>query len=121
MTNRLHHSQRVAAARAGFAAGDWVETGANLIAIGNSGAGKTHVLCAIGHALVEAGKRVLYPDRTLTCTLKGNPTSRQCHGTLEIVRHQFSLWKFPTTGRSHGAKDALGVRRAWERLSCAAR
>lgn len=46
-----------------LAAGDWVETGANLIAIGNSGAGKTHVLCAIGHALVEAGKRVLY-----TCT-----------------------------------------------------
>jgi DNA replication protein DnaC len=46
-----------------LAAGDWVETGANLIAIGNSGAGKTHVLCAVGHALVEAGKRVLY-----TCT-----------------------------------------------------
>ncbi|WP_305848703.1 ATP-binding protein [Mangrovicoccus sp. HB161399] len=27
---------------------------------GNSGVGKTHVLCAIGHALVEAGRRVLY-------------------------------------------------------------
>ena len=26
-----------------LAAGDWVETGANLIAIGNSGAGKTHL------------------------------------------------------------------------------
>ena len=37
-----------------LAAGDWVETGANLIAIGNSGAGKTHLLCAVGHALVEA-------------------------------------------------------------------
>jgi DNA replication protein DnaC len=47
-----------------LAAGDWVETGANLIAIGNSGAGKTHVLCAIGHALVEAGKRVLYTPTT---------------------------------------------------------
>jgi len=43
-----------------LAAGDWVETGANLIAIGNSGTGKSHVLCAIGHALVEAGNRVLY-------------------------------------------------------------
>lgn len=31
---------------------------------GNSGAGKTHVLCAIGHALVEAGKRVLYTRTT---------------------------------------------------------
>ncbi|MDO6588534.1 IS21-like element helper ATPase IstB [Salipiger sp. 1_MG-2023] len=45
-------------------AGGWVETGANLIAIGNSGAGKTHVLCAIGHALVEAGRRVLYTRTT---------------------------------------------------------
>ncbi len=47
-----------------LAAGDWIETGANLIAIGNSGAGKSHVLCAIGHALVEAGKRVLYTSTT---------------------------------------------------------
>lgn len=47
-----------------LAAGDWVETAANLIAIGNSGAGKTHVLCAVGHALVEAGKRVLYTRTT---------------------------------------------------------
>jgi DNA replication protein DnaC len=34
-----------------LAAGDWIETGANLIAIGNSGAGKTHLLCAIGHTV----------------------------------------------------------------------
>ena len=31
-----------------LAAGDWIDSGSNLIAIGNSGAGKTHVLCAIG-------------------------------------------------------------------------
>ena len=47
-----------------LAAGDWIETGANLIAIGKSGAGKTHLLCAVGHALVEAGKRVLYTRTT---------------------------------------------------------
>ena len=47
-----------------LAAGDWVKTGANLIAIGNSGAGKTHLLCAIGHALVEAGRRVFYTRTT---------------------------------------------------------
>ena len=45
-------------------AGDWVETGANLIAIGNSGTGKTHLLAAVGHALVEAGRRVLYTRTT---------------------------------------------------------
>jgi DNA replication protein DnaC len=43
-----------------LAAGDWLDGGGNLIAIGNSGTGKTHVLCAIGHALVEAGHRVFY-------------------------------------------------------------
>jgi len=47
-----------------LAAGDWLETGTNLIAIGNSGAGKTHLICAIGHALVEAGHRVLYTRTT---------------------------------------------------------
>jgi DNA replication protein DnaC len=47
-----------------LAAGDWLEAGANLIAIGNSGAGKTHLLCAIAHALVEAGRRVLYTRTT---------------------------------------------------------
>lgn len=47
-----------------LAAGDWLETGANLIAIGNSGAGKTHLLSAIAHALVEAGRRVLYSRTT---------------------------------------------------------
>jgi len=43
-----------------LAAGDWLEGGGNLIAIGNSGAGKTHILCAIGHAMIEAGHRVFY-------------------------------------------------------------
>ena len=43
-----------------LAAGDWLDGGGNLIAIGNSGTGKTHILCAIGHALLEAGHRVFY-------------------------------------------------------------
>jgi DNA replication protein DnaC len=47
-----------------LAAGDWIDSGANLIAIGNSGAGKTHLLCAIGHALIETGYRVLYTRTT---------------------------------------------------------
>ena len=48
-----------------LAAGDWLEGGGNLIAAifesgGNSGTGKTHILCAIGHAMVEAGHRVFH-------------------------------------------------------------
>lgn len=49
---------------AALAAGDWIESGANLIAIGSSGAGKTHLLAAVGHALVESGRRVLYTRTT---------------------------------------------------------
>lgn len=47
-----------------LAAGDWLAAGDNLIAIGNSGSGKTHLLCAIGHALIETGYRVLYTRTT---------------------------------------------------------
>ena len=47
-----------------LAAGDWIDAGHNLVAIGNSGAGKTHILAAVGHALIEAGYRVLYARTT---------------------------------------------------------
>jgi DNA replication protein DnaC len=32
----------------------------NILAFGNPGSGKTHLLCAIGHELIEQGKRVLF-------------------------------------------------------------
>jgi hypothetical protein len=47
-----------------LAAGDWIDGGHNLVAIGNSGAGKSHILAAVGHALIEAGYRVLYARTT---------------------------------------------------------
>ncbi len=42
------------------AGGDWIANGDNLLIFGQSGAGKSHVLAAICHALVDAGKRVLF-------------------------------------------------------------
>ena len=47
-----------------LAAGDWIAGAGSLIAIGNSGSGKTHLLAAIGHALIEAGYKVLYARTT---------------------------------------------------------
>jgi len=47
-----------------LAAGDWLAGAGNLIAIGNSGSGKSHLLAAVGHALIEAGYRVLYSRTT---------------------------------------------------------
>lgn len=40
--------------------GHFVDKAQNVLAFGLPGRGKTHVLCAIGHALVERGYRVLF-------------------------------------------------------------
>jgi DNA replication protein DnaC len=40
--------------------GQFVEQAQNILAFGLPGRGKTHVLCAVGHALVERGYRVLF-------------------------------------------------------------
>ncbi len=44
--------------------GSFLSRSENILAFGNPGSGKTHLLCAIGHALIEKGKRVLF----ITCT-----------------------------------------------------
>ncbi len=40
--------------------GHFVDKAQNVLAFGLPGRGKTHVLCAVGHALVERGYRVLF-------------------------------------------------------------
>ena len=42
------------------AGGDWIKNGDNLLLFGQSGTGKSHALAAICHALIDAGKRVLF-------------------------------------------------------------
>lgn len=39
---------------------EWLNRGVNLIAVGAPGCGKSHLFSAIGHALIDAGKRVLF-------------------------------------------------------------
>ena len=43
--------------------GSFLSRSENILAFGNPGSGKTHLLCAIGHALIERGKKVLF----ITC------------------------------------------------------
>ena len=44
-----------------LASGDaWLEKGATILIFGPPGVGKSHVGCGIGHALIDAGYRVLY-------------------------------------------------------------
>jgi DNA replication protein DnaC len=39
---------------------EWLKRGANILAFGAPGSGKTHLLSAIGHALIDAGQRVFF-------------------------------------------------------------
>ncbi len=39
---------------------EWLDRGVNLLAFGAPGGGKSHLLSGIGHALIDAGKRVLF-------------------------------------------------------------
>lgn len=39
---------------------EWLAQGVNLLAFGPPGSGKSHLLSAIGHALIDAGKRVFF-------------------------------------------------------------
>jgi DNA replication protein DnaC len=43
-----------------LATGAFLETATNVLAFGLPGVGKSHALCAVGHALVEAGHHVLF-------------------------------------------------------------
>jgi len=43
-----------------LATGEFVENGTNVLCFGLPGRGKSHVACAIGHALVDAGHSVLF-------------------------------------------------------------
>ena len=39
---------------------EWLDRGANVLLFGPPGVGKSHLVSALGHALIEAGKRVLF-------------------------------------------------------------
>jgi DNA replication protein DnaC len=40
--------------------GSFVDRSENVLAFGNPGSGKTHLLCALGHELIHKGRRVLF-------------------------------------------------------------
>ena len=39
---------------------EWLSRGANVLLFGPPGVGKSHLVCGLGHALIEAGRRVLF-------------------------------------------------------------
>lgn len=45
--------------------GSFLDRHENVLAFGNPGSGKTHLLCALGHELVQQGRRVFYSPTNL--------------------------------------------------------
>lgn len=45
--------------------GSFVDRAENVLAFGNPGSGKTHLLCALGHELIQQGRRVLFTPTNL--------------------------------------------------------
>ena len=39
---------------------EWLDRGANMLLFGPPGVGKSHLACGLGHALIDAGRRVLF-------------------------------------------------------------
>jgi DNA replication protein DnaC len=58
--NRARLPAKVAKTLPTLCEGAFVERGDNLLAFGLPGRGKTHLLCAIGHELIQRGYRVLF-------------------------------------------------------------
>jgi DNA replication protein DnaC len=52
--------QNIAAHLAILKDGSFVDRAENILAFGNPGSGKTHLLCAIGHELIKMGRRVFF-------------------------------------------------------------
>ena len=58
--NRARVPAKVQKQLATLCEGGFVERGENLLAFGLPGRGKTHIVCAIGHELIQRGYRVLF-------------------------------------------------------------
>lgn len=69
------------------AGGPWIEQGSNVLCFGPSGTGKTHAASAIGHALIEDGRRVLFSrttdlSRGSSLSTATCPCRRCCHASI---------------------------------------
>lgn len=63
----------------------WVEQGANLLLFGPPGVGKSHLVCAIGNALIDRGFRVLF-TRTSDLVQKLQVARRELRLPAEITK-----------------------------------
>jgi len=63
----------------------WIEQGANLLLFGPPGVGKSHLVCAIGHGLIDRGFRVLF-TRTSELVQKLQVARRELRLPAELAK-----------------------------------
>ena len=92
-----------------LATGTFLETATNVLAFGLPGVGKSHALCAVGHALVEAGHSLLRH-------VSDFPILDNRHCTRDGVP------RFPGTGRAvEDRVQGMPQPKGWRRRSGALR
>src|SRR5271163_122475 len=90
------------------AGGDWIKNGDNLLVFGESGTGKSHALAAICHALIDAGKRVLFTG----AGPKGLRCSAEAMGQLKPSGNGRSPWTKRSRSTSPNGKSGKPSRRS---------
>ena len=80
----------------------WLEQGGNLLVFGPPGVGKTHLIAAVGHALIERGKRV-YFTRTTDLVQRVQAAKRDLRLAAEIAKLIASTCCCLTTSAMCGA------------------
>jgi len=71
-----------------LAKGDFLDRAVNVLAFGLPGVGKSHVACALGHALIEAGRSVLFtPTYALVQDLQAAKRALELPRVLRKLDH----------------------------------
>ena len=95
-----------------LAAGDWLDVAGNLIAVGNSGGGKMHLVAAVGRAVTQAGYKVLFASTTEMVQ-----RLQAARRDLQIEREQAELDRFHLLIWTHAQKDQVQTHLLFELIA----
>lgn len=71
---------------------EWLERRANVLLFGPPGVGKSHLVCGLGHALIDAGRRVLF-TRCSDLVQRPQAARRRAHAAEDNPpAHRTCLW-----------------------------
>ena len=108
-----------------LASGDYIDAAMNIIAIGNSGTGKSHVSIALGLEACRQGRRVRFFTATeLTCELQEAQEHRVLHRDLRrfakwdlVIVDELGYLPISESAAEPRARDAMPSRRQYSTIS----